>query len=120
MSEQESRRETEEPEPETRLPEEPAPDRQAPVKSQPADRIPQPDRNRLRLMNFGMSFVYWGAAVIAVLVSITVLTNLGSGDKPDSEYLAVAGGAFLFGVLLAFLGLRTYRGITDRSPPDEE
>lgn len=89
-------------------------------KRRPVDQIPQLDRKKLRLLDFGMSFVYWGAALISVLVAITVLTNLGSGDKPDSQYLMVAGGAFVFAILLSLVGFRTYRSASKEDSPDPD
>lgn len=80
----------------------------------PEERIPKLDRGKLRVLNFGMSFVYWSAAVVCLLVAIAVLTNLGSGEKSDSEYLTVAGGAILFGLLLTWTGFRTYRSVADK------
>ncbi|MDQ2622391.1 MAG: hypothetical protein M3Y45_05045 [Actinomycetota bacterium] len=86
----------------------------------PEERIPQLDRSKVRLVNFGMSFVYWSAAVVCLLVAIAILTNLGSGEKSDSEYLAAAGGAVVFGLLLCWTGFRTYRNVSDRNPPNRD
>lgn len=78
------------------------------------DRIPRLDRNRQRTLSFGMGLVYWAAAAVCFLVAITVLTNLGSGEKPDSEYLLVAGLVTLFGLLLVWAGFRSYRSASTR------
>lgn len=86
----------------------------------PEERIPRLDRSKTRLLDFGMSFVYWSAAVVCLLVSIAVLTNLGSGEKSDTEYLAVAGGAVVFGLLLCWTGFRTYRGASRKDPPGRD
>lgn len=79
----------------------------------PEDRVPRLDRSGHRLVTFGMTFVYWSAAVVCLLVAVAVLANLGSGERDDSEYLLVAGGAVAFGLLLAWTGLRSYRSAAD-------
>lgn len=84
------------------------------IEHRPEDRIPELDPKKQRTLNFGMSFVYWSAAAVSFLVAITILTNLGSGEKPDSEYLLVAGGVAIFGLLLVWAGFRSYRAAADR------
>ncbi len=91
-----------------------AADQRTEAEHRPEERIPKLDRGKLRVLNFGMSFVYWSAAVVCLLVAIAVLTNLGSGEKSDSEYLTVAGGALAFGLLLTWTGFRTYRSVADK------
>lgn len=83
------------------------------------DRIPRLDGSKQRTLNFGMGLVYWAASAVCFLVAITVLTNLGSGEKPDSEYLLVAGLVALFGLLLVWAGFRSYRSAA-RDDQDRE
>lgn len=95
-----------------------APRRRRQTEHRPEDRIPRLDRRKERTLNFGMSFVYWSASAVCFLVAVTVLTNLGSGEKPDSDYLLVAGGAIIFGLLLVWAGFRSYRSAADQNDDD--